>query len=128
MKKGMLIVLAALSVCVGCISYHTPPLDRRVTVAPDLGTVVWVTDVRLTKAQSQHYTLQANVVNNTSGVVRMEYRVVWLDTNGVEIPSVVSTWQPMSAAAREIVGLTATAPVPEAVDFRFYVQAARPGN
>ena len=128
MRKGMFIMLAALCACVGCVTYHTPPMDRRVTVAPDLGTAIWVTDVRLTKAHSQHYTLQANVVNNAECVVRMEYKVVWLDANGAEIPSVVSTWQPMSAASRDIVGLTATAPSPEAVDFRFYVQAARPGN
>ena len=70
-------------------------------------------------------TLQANVANNTDGVVRMEYKVVWLDSNGAEIPSVVSTWQPMSAAARNVVGLTATAPAPEAVDFRLYVQGAQ---
>ena len=109
----------------GWLSYHTPPMDRRVTVAPDLGAAVWVTDVRLAKGPSSHFTLQANVVNNTGGVVRMEYRVDWLDATGSAIPSVVSTWQPMSAAAREVVPLQATAPSPEAVDFRFYVQAER---
>jgi hypothetical protein len=31
----------------------------------------------------------------------------------------------MSAAAREVVPLQATAPSPEAVDFRFYLQAER---
>ncbi len=129
MGKAMRAVgIAAAILLTGCVATMTPPMDRRITVAPDLGTAVWVTDVRLTKAQSLHYTFQANVVNNTPGVVRMEYRVVWLDANGAEIPSVVSTWQPMSAAARGVVGLTATAPAPEAVDFRFYVQAARPGN
>ena len=125
MKKRMLYLLSALAVCAGCVSYRTPPEDRRVTVSPDLGASVWVTDVRLTKAQSQHCTLQANVANNTGGVVRMEYKVVWLDSDGAEIPSVVSTWQPMSAAARNVVGLTATAPSPEAVDFRLYVQEAK---
>ena len=85
MRKGMFIMLAALCACVGCVTYHTPPMDRRVTVAPDLGTAIWVTDVRLTKAHSQHYTLQANVVNNAECVVRMEYKVVWLDANGAEI-------------------------------------------
>ena len=129
MRKAMKALgIAAAILLTGCVATMTPPMDRRITVAPDLGMAVWVTDVRLTKAQSMHYTFQANVVNNTSGVVRMEYRVVWLDANGSEIPSAVSTWQPMSAAAREVVGLTATAPAPEAVDFRFYVQAARPGN
>lgn len=125
--KTSLFMFAFAAVVAGCVSYHTPPQDRRVTVAPDLGTSVWVTDLRFAKPNSQHYTLQANVVNNTSDVVRMEYRVVWLDANGMELPSVLSTWCPISAAAREIVGLAATAPTPEAVDFRFYVQSARPG-
>ena len=44
---------------------------------------------------------------------------------GSAIPSVVSTWQPISAAPREVVPLQATAPSPDAVDFRFYVQAER---
>ncbi len=114
-----------VSLVAGCASYHTPPLDRRVTVSPDLGAAVWVTDVRLSKTVSSHYTMQANIVNNTDSVVRIEYRVDWLDDLGNAIPSVVSTWIPSSAAAREVVPLQATAPSPEAVDFRFYLQAQR---
>ena len=35
---------AALAVLVaGCVSYHTPPMDRGVTVAPDICSAVWVT-------------------------------------------------------------------------------------
>ena len=124
-NRKSFLAAALVGLVAGCISYHTPPMDRRVTVAPDLGTAVWVTDVRLAKGPSSHFTLQANVVNNTSGVVRREYRVDWLDATGSAIPSVVSTWQPMSAAAREVVPLQASAPSPEAVDFRFYVQAER---
>ena len=90
---------------VGCKATNVPPPDRRVTIAPDLGTSIYVTDVRLAKEPSSHFTLQANVVNNTEGVIRMEYRVDWLDATGSAIPSVVSTWQPMSAAAREVVTL-----------------------
>jgi len=125
MRKTIGILSFALCACMGCVSYHTPPMDRRITVSPDMGTSIWVTDVRLAKAHSQHYTLQVNVVNNTGSVVRMEYKVVWLDANGLEIPSIVSIWQMMSAASHEVVGLTATAPSPDAVDFRFYVRPAR---
>ena len=125
MNRKSFLAAALAGLVAGCVSYHTPPMDRRVTVAPDLGSAVWVTDVRLAKGPSSHFTMQANVVNNTSGVVRMEYRVDWMDATGTIIPSVVSTWQPMSAAAREVVPLQATAPSPEAVDFRFYVQPER---
>ena len=123
-RKSFLAV-ALMGLVAGCVSYHTPPMDRRVTVSPYLGTAVWVTDVRLAKGPSSHFTMQANVVNNTDGVVRMEYRVDWLDATGSAIPSVVSTWQPMSAAGREVVPLQATAPSPAAVDFRLYVQPER---
>lgn len=116
---------ALASIVAGCVSCHTPPMDRRVTVAPDLGSAVWVTDVRMSRVGSQHCTLQANIVNNTGSVVRMEYKVVWLDSTGTQFDSVVSGWQPASAAARDVVGLVATAPSPDAVDFRLYVQAAR---
>ena len=125
MDRKCFLMAALAGLVAGCISYHTPPMDRRVTVAPNLGTAVWVTDVRLAKGPSSHFTMQANVVNNTDGVVRMEYRVDWLDATGTVIPSVVSTWQPMSAAAREVVPLQATASSPAAVDFRLYVQAER---
>ena len=125
MSRKSFLAAALAGLVAGCISYHTPPMDRRVTVSPYLGTAVWVTDVRLAKGPSSHFTLQANVVNNTSGVMRMEYRVDWLDATGTAIPSVVSTWLPMSAAAREVVSLQATAPSPEAVDFRFYLQPER---
>ena len=125
MNRKSFLAAALAGLVAGCISYHTPPMDRRVTIAPDLDTAVWVTDVRLMKGPSSHFTMQANVVNNTSGVVRMDYRVEWMDATGTVIPSVVSTWQPIAAAARAVIPLQATAPAPEAVDFRFYVQAAR---
>ena len=124
-SRKSFLAAALAGLVAGCISYHTPSMDRRVTVAPDLGTAVWVTDVRLMKGPSSHFTVQANVVNNTDGVVRMEYRVDWLDATGTVIPSVVSTWQPMSVAAREVVPLQATASSLAAVDFRLYVQAER---
>ena len=124
-SRKCFLAAALAGLMAGCISYHTPPMDRRVTIAPNLGTAVWVTDVRLAKGPSSHFTLQANVVNNTDGVVRMEYRVEWLDATGTAIPSVVSTWQPIAAAARAVIPLQATAPAPEAVDFRLYVQALR---
>ena len=125
MNRKCFLAAALAGLVAGCISYHTPPMDRRVTVSPDLGMAVWVTDVRLAKGPSSHFTLQANVVNNTDGVMRMEYRVDWLDATGSAIPSVVSTWQPMSAAARVGVPLPGRAPAPAAVDFRFYVQPER---
>jgi len=119
---GLLIVMLAV---VGCQSSSAPVVDCRVTIAPELYGRVLVKDVRLSKEGGLQYTMQANVVNTVNGISRLEYRVDWLDAAGEVIPSVVSTWQPYSLAALEIGALQATAPTPEAVDFRFYVKQSR---
>ncbi len=120
------IVAAVLAVlAVGCVSYHTPPMDRRVTVAEDLGTAVWVTDVRCAKGTSPYATFQANVVNNTSYDLGVEWKVVWLDANGVTIDSLVSTWNKVMLAPKDIQALKGTAPRPDAADMLFYVRRLR---
>ncbi len=122
-KSIMAAVLAVLAV--GCVSYHTPPMDRRVTVAEDLGTAVWVTDVRCAKGTSPYATFQANVVNNTSYDLGVEWKVVWLDANGVTIDSLVSTWNKVMLAPKDIQALKGTAPRPDAADMLFYVRRLR---
>ena len=82
-------VLAALT---GCVSTPIPPMDRRVTVAEDLGTSLYVTDVRCVKGDSGFATFQANVVNNTSRPLRVDWKVVWLDIAGVEIEADDRPW------------------------------------
>lgn len=109
----------------GCVAVHQPPIDRRITIAENLGSALYITDVKCAKGDSNHYVFQANAVNNTRSVLRLRYKVVWLDANGIEIPTVLSTWQPFSIAPKDIAGLRAVAPVPEAADMRFYVRWAR---
>ena len=67
----------------GCVATNVPPPDRRVTIAPDLGTSVYVTDVRCVKGPTGIYTFQANVVNNTGSDRAVQWKVVWLDADGV---------------------------------------------
>lgn len=116
-------LMLAVMAC-GCVSQR-PAGDCRVTVAPDLGDEVQVADVRLQKGQSLHYTMQANVVNNSASLVSVEYKTVWLDAEGVEIPTVMSDWARSSIRPRDIVALQSTAPDESAVDFRFYVKKSR---
>jgi len=131
-KKGFfslgMLAVAVLTLAflgTGCVVSPVRYSDSRVTVASELGRKVWVTDVRLLPGEGSHRTLQVNVVNSTRDVTRLEYKVVWMDATGLEIPSVVSTWQADSLSGLEIRNLRATAPSPQAVDFRFYVKEAR---
>ena len=53
MKKVFTVLgCAVLAALTGCVSTPIPPMDRRVTVAEDLGTSLYVTDVRCVKGDS----------------------------------------------------------------------------
>lgn len=123
MKKLMMTILAAgMTALVGCISSPVPPSDSRVTIAPDLGNKLYVTDVRCTKGTSEYLTFQANVVNNTDSELRVQWKVLWLDPDGIEIDSLVSSWNSVAIQPFDIKGLKGTAPRKDAADMRFYVR------
>lgn len=123
MKKLMMIILAAgASALIGCISSPVPPMDSRVTIAPNLGAKLYVTDVRCAKGTSQYLTFQANVVNNTDSELRVQWKVQWLDPDGMEIDSLVSSWNSVAIQPFDIKGLKGTAPRANAADMRFYVR------
>lgn len=126
MKKLMAAFgLVAAILAAGCVSTALPPADRRVTIAEDLGTSVFVTDVRCAKGKSSYATFQANVVNNTSSDLGVEWKVVWLDADGITIDSLVSTWNKIMLAPKDIQALKGTAPRTDAADMLFYVRRLR---
>ena len=112
---------ALAGLMVGCVATYVPPMDRRVTIAENLGTSLFVTDVRCVKGSSQFYTFQANVVNNLSRELWVEYKVVWVNAAGMAIePNAV--WRQTALQPKEIKALQATAPHADAVDMLFYVR------
>ena len=110
----------------GCVATNMPPMDRRVTVAADLGTRVYVTDVRCAKGNGDYATFQANVVNNTSSDLGVEWQVTWLDADGIAVDSLVSTWNKLMLAPNDVVALKNTSPRVDAADMLFYVRRLRP--
>ena len=120
-------VFAALVVAAcafsGCSTL--PPADTRITIAADVASDIRVTDARCVKGSGDYFTFQANVVNNCTSQRVVEWKVQWLDADGVAIDSVVSSWNSRAIQPMEICALKSTAPCPEAADFRFYVRKAR---
>ena len=123
------VIVAAAGALTGCIAppqnVGEVPMDTRVTVSPDLRGDVVVTDVRCVKGSSQFLTFQANLVNNCSRPLALDWKVQWLDADGVEIDSVVSTWNSRMLQPYELCGLKATASVADAADMRFYVRGSK---
>ena len=125
MRTLMLSALLGMAMLSGCVATNVPPMDRRVTIAEDLGTRAYITDVRCAKGASDYATFQANVVNNTSGDLAVEWKVVWLDADGVAIDSLVSTWNKLMLAPNDVTALKNTAPRVDAADMLFYLRRMR---
>ncbi len=122
--KRCLFAAALAALAAGCTTFRESP-DGRVVISADVHALVWVSDMRFERSPGGHCTVQANAVNGTDDILKLEYRVDWYDGAGMALPSVMSTWQPVSLAPHAKVPLTATAPTPGAVDYRMYIQARR---
>lgn len=125
MIPKFILSLVSLAALAGCVATNLPPMDRRVTVAADLGTKAYITDVRCTRGSSDYLTFQANVVNNTSSDLGVEWKVVWLDADGVAMDSLVSTWNKLMLAPNDIQALKNTASRLDAADMLFYLRKLR---
>ena len=101
------------------------PADCRVMLAPDLAGDVQVDGLRCVKGAGGYLEFQANVINGLSSDRGVEWRVVWLDANGLEIPSAVSTWSKRMVPAHDLVEVRSVASSPQAVDFRFHLRRLR---
>ena len=116
--------IGAVALC-GCVATNVPPPARTVIFALSLGPSFGLSRVWLEEGASDFYTFQANMVNTTSSEIAVDWKVVWLDADGVAIDSVVSTWSSRMLHPHEICALKGTAPRADAVDMLFYTRRAR---
>lgn len=127
MKKLFYVALFA-GLAAGCVmspDVADVPVDRRVTLAADLANDVVVTDLRCVRGTSGFLEFQAGVVNNLTEDRGIEWRVVWLDASGLEIPSAVSNWAKRMISPKDIAEIRNVAPSQTAADFRFHLRRLR---
>lgn len=118
----VLIWLASAALAVGCTTY---PTDSRVVLADDVRNRLGVADVRCSRATGDYLTLQARVNNTWAHDLGIEWRVAWLDADGIEINPEAQVWRKLVIATKDSAGLKATAPQLTATDARFYVRKLR---
>ena len=124
MKKLLAFAMAvAAAVFSGCSTL--PPVDTRVTIAADVAGDVVISDIRCPRNQAGLLTFLAHAANVRSGDRGVEWKVAWLDADGVEIDTLLSSWNKVMLAPNEVKGLKATAPCPDAADMRFYLRRLR---
>lgn len=83
-----------------------------------LGEGIVITDVVEGHTPEGFMDVQMRGYNKAYGVKRFEYRVEWLDANGMTIPTKTSVWIPVSAMGKSEVSFRFIAPRTEAVNFR----------
>ena len=82
-----------------------------------LGQGVEITEVIEAKTPEGYLDVQMKGYNKAHGIKRFDYRVEWLDSNGMVIPTKTSVWVPVSAMGKSEVTFRFIAPRKEAVDF-----------
>ena len=83
-----------------------------------LGEGVEITEVIEAQTPQGYLDVQMRGYNKAHGIKRFDYRVEWLDSNGMVIPTKTSVWVPVSAMGKSEVTFRFIAPRKEAVDFR----------
>ncbi|MHC5083903.1 MAG: DUF1425 domain-containing protein [Planctomycetota bacterium] len=82
-----------------------------------LGEGIEITDVIEAKTPEGFIDVQMKGYNKAYGTKKFEYRVEWVDANGMVIPTHTSVWIPVSALGKSNVTFRFIAPRKEAVDF-----------
>ncbi|MEN8126559.1 MAG: YcfL family protein [Planctomycetota bacterium] len=137
-KYSLIIMCIGALVLGGCAS---KPSDERVTMAHGVGgdtpgdsiitrpfgmviSALLGEGIEITEKPIEARTpegfldVQMKGYNKAYGIKRFDYRVEWLDANGMVIPTKTSVWVPVSAMGKSEVTFRFIAPRKEAVDFR----------
>ena len=75
-----------------------------------LGEGVEITEVIESRTPEGYMDVQMRGYNKSQGTKRFNYRVEWLDSNGMVIPTKTSVWIPVSVMRKSEVSFRFTAP------------------
>ncbi len=116
------LIMLTLFAFMGC-SKLPEPNDAIVKVIGDCGSSdIVVSDIKGRKRADGF--MQAQVVgeNSSGSYQNLEYRVVWLDSEGFAIDTVLSNWNSVPAYPNQPFYINATSPNTKAKTFRLYIK------
>ncbi|MAM00382.1 DUF1425 domain-containing protein [Hydrocarboniclastica marina] len=108
---GLVLVLAACAT-------STP---KRINIGPELNGVINIEEVVTERTEGGLYQVNVRIRNLLDQPVRMTYQFDWQDEKGRLMPSLLSGPVRVTADRRREVTVQGTAPSPEIVDFRLYL-------
>jgi uncharacterized protein YcfL len=83
-----------------------------------IGEGIDLKDVKVFTNDAGFMEIQVTGYNRAIYTKRFDYKVEWLDKNGVVVDSKASVWMPVSAKSRTTFSFKAVAPAKNVVDFR----------
>lgn len=83
-----------------------------------IGEGIDLKDVKVFTNDAGFMEIQVTGYNRAIYTKRFDYKIDWLDKNGVAVDSKASVWLPVSAKSRTTFSFKAVAPSKDAVDFR----------
>ena len=83
-----------------------------------IGEGIEITEAVMRRNKAGLLELHVNGFNRSYETKRFQYRVEWLDKDGLLIPTKTSVWLRTSAMGKSPLSFKVVAPTPEAVDFR----------
>jgi len=134
MKRKMSVVIL-LTVCAVTFSAFltscsTPTAGTKVVSYPSaevkensllMSNRIRVTDLRKTKVNDLTK-IQITAENFTRHHFQFEYRFRWLDKDGFEVPSPLSTWVTVDSLAKDTFNMSGMSPTVTATDFELVVK------
>lgn len=118
-----LVLLSVLAALCGCATVRK--YDLRVKVNPDVGRDLFVSGLVMGSTEAGYKTIRGTIHNDYGYDKPVEWRVVWLDENGVELEELASGWNKIVAPARGEAQIRGASTRPEARDYRFYLRKLR---
>jgi uncharacterized protein YcfL len=137
MKKSGLMLIAVMVLVLGCQSKQQDPrISLQEGVASDtlssnivtkpvihafsalIGERIEIRNAVMRRNAGGFMELYVEGYNNSFDTERFQYKVEWVDADGIVVDTNASVWKPMSAAGKSTFHITDAATRPQAVDFR----------
>jgi len=135
-KTGIMLIVLMVLAC-GCTKQQQDPrinlqegvgsdtLGSNIVTKPVLrafsaliGERIDITNAVMRRNTGGFMELHIEGYNNSYNTERFQYKIEWVDADGIVVDTNTSVWKPMSAAGKSTFNITDAATRPQAVDFR----------
>lgn len=118
--KRYILFLGVLLLLSGCSTTQAPSV---VHINEQCGTdTLSIVDIKGKKQSDGFMKTQVVGKNNADHYQKLQYKIVWLDSDGFAIKSILSKWREIPADANQEFYITTISPTTKASDFKIYIR------